>query len=74
MKRLVTLQFPTLESLKAFQQNINLLFFELSAKERLLYCACTDEQIELAKTKFKAAVVDKHYEGKPTIKGKRIIF
>lgn len=60
MKRQVTLQFLTLISLKAFQTKINLIFFELSAKEKLLHCACTDEQIALAKTKFNAVVVDKN--------------
>lgn len=60
MKRLVTLQFPTLDSLKAFQMKINLMFFEVSAKEKLLHCACTDDQIVLAKTKFRAVIVDRY--------------
>lgn len=59
MKRKVTLQFLTLDSLKSFQMKINLMFFEVSAKGKLLHCACTDEQISLAKTMFGAVVVDK---------------
>jgi hypothetical protein len=59
MKRQVTLQFLSLNSLKALQMKINLIFFEVSAQDKLLHCACTDEQIALAKTKFNAVVVDK---------------
>jgi hypothetical protein len=57
MIRQVTLQFLTLESLKAFQMKINLIFFKVSAKGKLLHCTCTEEQIELAVKKYKAMVV-----------------
>ena len=58
MKRKVTLQFPSLDSLKTFQMKINLIFFEVSEKGKLLHCACTEDQIELAKFKYKAVLVD----------------
>ena len=59
MKRQVTLKFSSLDSLNAFQIEIHLMFFDISSKEKLLHCACTGAQIELAKTKYKAMVVDK---------------
>jgi len=57
------LQFLTLDSLKAFQMKINLVLFEISAKGKLLHCACTEEQIKLAKNKFEAKVVIKKRDG-----------
>lgn len=68
MKRLVTLQFPSLENLKAFQIKINLMFFEVSAKGKLLHCACTDDQVELAKSNYKASVVTMLDVGRSAIK------
>lgn len=67
MKRQVTLQFPSLSNLKAFQLNINLLFFEINGTEKTLRCACTEEQIKLAKSKFNAVATELKKEGKRTV-------
>jgi hypothetical protein len=67
MKRQVTLQFLSLNSLKALQMKINLIFFEVSAQGKLLHCACTDEQVALAKAKFNAVIVDKNGVRQPSM-------
>jgi hypothetical protein len=58
MKREVTLQFPTFEALWAFNVTIHSPFFELNPRKKMLFCECTDEQLNLALTRYHATRVN----------------
>ena len=48
----VVLGFPDLKSLLAFKQEIDVRVFEFNDLHLTLICACTEDDIELAKSKF----------------------
>lgn len=58
MKREVTLQFPSFEALWAFNLSIHSPFFEFNPRKKMLYCECTDDQINLALTRYRATRVN----------------
>lgn len=57
MKQQVILKFPSVETLVAFSREALLRYYELNSSTCILRSECTQQDIELACTRFAAAVV-----------------
>ena len=62
MTEQVSLRFPTISALWAFRLEINAQVFEMNLQLLSITCECSKEHIELALTKYKAAVVNSKKE------------
>ena len=58
MKQSVLLQFQSLEELLRFKSEAMANCYEISPGKLLLTCDCTKEHIDLAKTKYRATLVE----------------
>jgi hypothetical protein len=64
MKHAVTLHFPSVQNLYAFLKEGGTNNFEVSLRARLLTLSCTEEQLELATTKYQAKVASLQQKSK----------
>lgn len=58
MHQKVILQFRSVKDLWAFKKEANPVFVVLDAHVKLIICECTDENITLAKEKYKAEIIN----------------
>jgi hypothetical protein len=57
MKKEVILQFPCLLDLWKFRAAAHIPLFEISASQATLSCQCSEEEVQLAISKYHASVV-----------------
>lgn len=59
---LVFFQFPTIRDLWKFRVEVNALMFEINFLRRTLICECSDEDLDLAVSKYSAKIITKESE------------
>jgi hypothetical protein len=52
------LQFPNIQELWGFKEKIFATSIEVNVRELKLFCRCTDADLEMAKTEFKAEIIE----------------
>jgi hypothetical protein len=63
-EKTVTLQFDSFEDLWHFKKSANITSFEVSRINNVLTFKCTEEQVQIATTIFKAKLIETIEKGK----------
>ncbi len=54
----IKLSFPSLSQLWAFAEEVKVTTMEIFEKEKILNCACKEEDVKLAQEKYEATIIE----------------